>query len=190
MIRNLISTAIAAVMCLAAATVSAQNTETHLPNDMFSQYSTANGPSTTTAGIYPAPHYSPSLGAQSYYTYQPLMPHEMMYAHSRNYFNYYNTNQCGLPDSVNKTSVRWISGTNHIAPIRQSHCLSNLTYRLQAHKYGLSDGNCGANDCGGQFGRSKKFFNHGKIGCRGGECGQSSCESGCSANLSDGTLNR
>ena len=191
MIRNMISTAVAAVMCLTAATAVAQNTETHLPNDMFSQYASASGASAINAGIYQAPHYSPALGGHSYYTYQPLMPHEMMYAHSRNYFNYYNTNQCGHPDSLTKTSIRWQSGQNHIAPIRQSHCLSNLTYRLQAHKYGLNCGNCGDNDCGGQCGRSKKFFNHGKMGCRSNECGQkSSCDSGCSANLSDLTLNR
>lgn len=121
MIRNMILTAIAAVMRLAASTSSAQNTETGLPNDMFSQYATAKAPGEISAGIYSALHYSHALAAQSYYTYQPLMLHEMIYAHSRTYINYDGTNQCVHPDSLNKTSVRWISGTNHIAPIRQRH---------------------------------------------------------------------
>ncbi len=145
MIRKLfIAIAIAAVTCFVADPVSAQY-DNNPGNDLFSQYVTPNGPNMTTAGMYPAPHYVPPMGAQSYYTYQPLMPHEMMYQHSRNYFNYYSTDpNNGSPNAVNKTSVRWYSGTNHIGPLRHTHGLSDLCYRIHSRKYGL---NCGGGGC-------------------------------------------
>jgi hypothetical protein len=147
MIRHLfIATAVLAVTCLAAAPASAQFGQVNAPGNLFSQYVTPNGPNALTAGMYPAPHYSPALGAQSYYTYQPLMPHEMMYQHSRNYFNYYGSNNCGAQDSLNKTSVRWYSGTNHIGSLTRTRGLSDLSYRLQSRLYGLNRGGCG--DCG------------------------------------------
>ena len=79
MIRKLlIASATAACLCVMVAPVSAQFGQGNSSNNLFSQYST-QGAGTNTAGIYPAPYDSPRLGAQSYYTYQPLMPHEMMY---------------------------------------------------------------------------------------------------------------
>lgn len=201
MIRHLfIATAVVAVTCLAAAPVSAQFENSNAPNDLFAQYATPNGPNMTTAGMYPAPHYSPALGAQSYYTYQPLMPHEMMYQHSRNYFNYYSTNGCGAPDSVTKTSVRWFSGTNHIGPLKHSHGLSDCFYRIHSRWYGLSG--CDDGNCDGQSRQGHRLRNHGSRhgsrhgGCSscgsdcGGDCQNGGCASGCSANLSDSTLQR
>ena len=76
---------VAAVM-LASIAVSADQAHAQAP--LFSQYTT-QGAGSPSAALYPAPHWSPILGAESYYTYQPLMPHEMMYQHSRNYYNYY-----------------------------------------------------------------------------------------------------
>ena len=107
MIRTFIfATALVAISCLTVAPASAQLGEGNTPNNLFMQYTAGN------AGMYPAPHYAPSLGAQSYYTYQPLMPHEMMYQHSRNYYNYYNTGgYFGGNNALNKTSVRWQSGS-------------------------------------------------------------------------------
>lgn len=138
MIRNLfLATAVVAVTCLAATPVSAQFDDSQPASDLFSQYTTPSGPSMTTAGMYPAPHYAPAMGAQSYYTYQPLMPHEMMYQHSRNYFNYSGADACGFPDSVNKTSVRWFSGTNHIGQLKLTHGLSDCGYRLHSRRLGL-----------------------------------------------------
>jgi hypothetical protein len=152
MIRNLFfATAVVAVTCLAAAPVSAQFSDSNPNGDLFAQYVTPNGPNMTTAGMYPAPHYVPPMGAQSYYTYQPLMPHEMMYQHQRNYFNYYSTNgSSGAPDAVTKTSVRWFSGVNHIGSLKHSGRLSDLGYRIHARKYGLgSAGSCDGNCTGG-----------------------------------------
>jgi hypothetical protein len=92
MIRNMVLTAIAAVVCLDASISSAQNTETGLPSDMFSQYATAKAPGEISAGIYSAVRHSHAPAAQSYCTYQPCMPHELVYTHSRTYFNYGGTN--------------------------------------------------------------------------------------------------
>jgi hypothetical protein len=205
MIRNLfITTALMAVICLAAAPVSAQMSDGNAPNYLFSQYATPNGPNMTTAGMYPAPHYSPQLGAQSYYTYQPLMPHEMMYQHSRNYFNYYSTNgynTSGSPDSVTKTSVRWQSGTHHIAPLRGLHGFSGFHYRIHSRMYGLNR-DCGGGDVdcdGSSFGKKRRHRHHGSRGCRNGNCDTcdvygetecNSCASGCIANLNDSSLQR
>lgn len=54
------------------------------------------------AAAYPAPFPTPSLVGHTYYTYQPLMPHEWLYKHHRSYHQYYN-NGMGL----NRTIVKW-----------------------------------------------------------------------------------
>ena len=41
------------------------------------------------AQMYVAPRPVPPLVGHSYYTYQPLLPHEFMYPHYRTYRNYY-----------------------------------------------------------------------------------------------------
>jgi len=95
---------------------------------LFAQYYTPAGTSTANAEMYPAPHPVPAHVGNSYTTYQPLMPHEMMYTHSRNYYNYYASpasfycDMCGghhhRPGyGFNKTTVRWQSGTNAVAPL-------------------------------------------------------------------------
>jgi hypothetical protein len=195
MIRHLfVAASLVAISCVAATPAMAQFGQGNLANNLFSNYATQAGPSTTTAGMYPAPHYSPSLGAQSYYTYQPLMPHEMMYQHSRNYYNYYNTGGymgagagCGTSNALNKTSVRWQSGTNHMGPLPFSTGLGDLNYRIQNRKYKINGGG----------GRVRGTRLQGGLGCTDGNCGGSGfsaaggCASGgCTANLSDDTLNR
>ncbi len=96
--------------------------------NLFSQYYTQPGVSIAHAEMYPAPHPVPAHVGQTYYTYQPLMPHEMMYPHSRNYYNFYASpnsfycNMCGGPTyqpgyGMTKTTVRWQNGCNHIAPL-------------------------------------------------------------------------
>ena len=54
------------------------------------------------AAAYPAPFPTPSMVGHTYYTYQPLMPHEWLYKHHRSYHQYYN-NGMGL----NRTIVKW-----------------------------------------------------------------------------------
>ena len=170
MIRNyVIATVVTAAMFVAAAPVSAQFGTGNSPNNLFSQYATQPGASMTTAGMYPAPHYVPAQMGQSNYTYQPLMPHEMMYQHSRNYYNYYNTGGYrGGYDSLNKTSVRWQSGHNHMGQLPFSGAWAQaIKWKCAKNRYCL-DGNC---DGGGSRVRH---------GCVGGHCHQgANCESGC-----------
>ena len=99
------------------------------PNNLFSQYYT-QGNASAHAAMYPAPHPVPSHVGAAYGTYQPLMPHEMMYAHRRDYYNYYASPEsfycetCRGPGErydpgygYTKTTVRWQSGCNSVAPL-------------------------------------------------------------------------
>jgi hypothetical protein len=47
---------------------------------------------------YPAPYPTPNLVGHTYYTYQPLMPHEFLYHHHRTYHQYYNRGNGFEPD--------------------------------------------------------------------------------------------
>jgi hypothetical protein len=53
-------------------------------------------------GIYPAPLPVPAHVGHTYYTYQPLMPHEFLYQHHRTYHRYYNEGR-----GLTRTSVHW-----------------------------------------------------------------------------------
>ena len=45
----------------------------------------------TPAAMYPAPHPTPPRVGHTYYTYQPWMPHEQMYAHRYTQHQYYDS---------------------------------------------------------------------------------------------------
>ena len=139
-----------AVLAFTSQSASAQIGEGNLPNYLFSQYTT-QGQGGATAGKYPAPHPVPSYVGESYYTYQPLMPHEMMYEHQRNYYNYYNDGSFkGGGPSLNVTSVRWQNGsTGGYRPLPLSnYYLSKLQYGLASRAYCLG-GDCGLGIGGG-----------------------------------------
>ena len=151
---------IVAVCCLIAVTLVSetsfsQTSQGNLPDKLFSQYTTQGGASTATAGLYPAPHPVPQNVGSSYYTYQPLMPHEMLYTHSRNYFNYYNdSSYLGGGGSLNITSVRWQNTHAGLAPLPFSNQrIQALQYRFAKKAYCI-DGNCSG---GGGF-----FRRHGR----------------------------
>ena len=55
-----------------------------------------------TAQMYPSPHSTPDPAIQTYYTYQPWLPHEHLYQHNRNYLHYHS-----WPYGVTNTSVSW-----------------------------------------------------------------------------------
>jgi hypothetical protein len=185
MIRNfLYATAMVAVWSVSAASVSAQFGDGNSPNNLFSQYYTQPGASAVQAGMYPAPHWVPSYVGHSYYTYQPLMPHEMMYQHSRNYYNYYNTGgYYGGADALNKTTVRWQSGSNHMGPLPFS---GNLMQKIKWHHYSnryCLNGDCsGLGSCGGHcsglhgVGGRLHGALHGH--CHHGQCHQGNCDPG------------
>lgn len=144
----------------------------NLTNNLFQQYYTPAGASQVTAGLYPAPHWVPANGGHTYYTYQALMPHEMMYQHSRNYYNYQagpeayyqDMCQCGGGGSLNITKVRWQSGANHMGSLPFTmDPLAKLQYSRASRRYGLSNG-------------SNSLLNRG--GCATGGCATGECGSG------------
>ena len=213
MIRKiLVATVCVAVLGLTDHCTAQRNGQEYL----FAQYYTQQGASSAHAEMYPAPHPVPAHVGGSHYTYQPLMPHEMMYTHSRNYYNYYATpssfycNMCGGHHrgpayGLNKTSIRWQSGTNSIAPLPGTlfpfQKFQNLLYRH--HHAGPQPGNClhqrlwrSLTSCGSHG------HGCGRGGCQSGSCGSGSyfadggydmydtgCETGCDSGCSDCAAN-
>ena len=167
-----------ACVALASNSAQAQIGQGNYPNHLFAQYTT-QGQGGLSAGKYLAPHPVPSHVGHSYRTYEPLMPHEMMYEHQRNYFNYYNDNSFrGGGPSLNITSVRWQNGSQGVRPLALSNnYIAKLQYGLAKRAYGLGDdgggigsglGGCLDGSClgGGQL-RGKL-----KSKCAGGRCGR------------------
>lgn len=57
------------------------------PDLFYNYYVPPTPPNQIGATMYPCPNTSiPPLVGHTYYTYQPLMPHEFMYKHSRTYW--------------------------------------------------------------------------------------------------------
>lgn len=56
------------------------------------------------AAMYVAPRPVPQTVGHTYYTYQPLMPHEFMYSHYRTYRKAYDDGR-----GINRTNVKWYS---------------------------------------------------------------------------------
>ena len=64
-------------------TISYQN-----KNDLFYNYYEGPNPSGVTAGMYVSPLPVPPRVGHTYFTYQPLMPHEYLYRHTRTHYSY------------------------------------------------------------------------------------------------------
>lgn len=62
------------------------------------------------AQLYIAPHPVPAEVGHTFYTYQPLMPHEMLYPHHRYYHRYYDGGR-----GLNRTSVHWSKSPSYMA---------------------------------------------------------------------------
>ena len=54
------------------------------------------------AQLYVAPQPVPAVVGHTYFTYQPFMPHELLYPHHRTYYRYYNGGR-----GLTRTSVSW-----------------------------------------------------------------------------------
>lgn len=78
------------------------------PNDLFYNYYVGPNPSGTAAGMYVSPQPVPPAMGHTYTTYQPFMPHEMMYGHKRSYF----THHPGA--GWTRTNVRYGAYGNHV----------------------------------------------------------------------------
>lgn len=147
--KQLISKIAIALVALAVlpAAVQAQTADdqsAHLFHNMY----TGGASSQYTAGMYPAPHPTPRIAGHTFYTYQPLMPHQMMYEHTRTYYNTYggpemfyqnpcSNGRCGDlygGAGVNKTTVVWQHGGTFATPYPFSiHPLQNLRFRIGHH---------------------------------------------------------
>ena len=73
------------------------------PHDLFRQYYAPNNCGGPVAALYPAPHAVPEMVGHTYYTYQPLYPHEFLYPHHRTYHRYYDDGR-----GLTRTSVKWM----------------------------------------------------------------------------------
>ncbi len=72
--------------------------------DLFYNYYAWPSCSGVGAELYISPRPIPPHVGHTYITYQPLMPHEFLYAHHRTYHRYYNGGQ-----GLNRTSVHYRS---------------------------------------------------------------------------------
>jgi len=57
-------------------------------NDLFANYQVGPHPSGTAAQMYVSPLPVPAQVGHTYTTYQPLMPHEYVYKHTRSHYAY------------------------------------------------------------------------------------------------------
>lgn len=106
---NLIALAgLVAFGCAGAA--NGQDFTANAPRLFANQY-TQGYANQATAQMYIAPVPVPEWVGHTYYTYQPLYPHEMMYKHTRRYHSYYENGR-----GLNSTKVHYapsIMGTIH-----------------------------------------------------------------------------
>ena len=70
--------------------------------DLFYNYYVPGTCGGVPAAMYLAPHPVPPLMGHTYITYQPFMPHEMLYTHHRSYYRYYDGGR-----GMTRVNVRW-----------------------------------------------------------------------------------
>ncbi|MCA9131941.1 MAG: hypothetical protein KDA45_02250 [Planctomycetales bacterium] len=92
---------VVAVLSIATRTASAQEYYGSGPQLFANQY-TQGAMNQATAKMYVAPVPVPEWVGHTYYTYQPLYPHEMLYAHTHRYHSYYDNGQ-----GLNSTRVHY-----------------------------------------------------------------------------------
>ena len=66
------------------------NYRNYADQDLFYNYYVGNNCGGMGAELYLSPRPVPPFVGHTYITYQPLMPHEFLYAHDRTYHRYYN----------------------------------------------------------------------------------------------------
>lgn len=59
--------------------------------DLFANYYAYPHAGGIPAQMYLSPYPTPPIAGRTYITYQPLMPHEFLYCHHRNYYTYHPT---------------------------------------------------------------------------------------------------
>ena len=72
---------------------------------LFQNYYAPSNRGGISAPLYTAPVQVPALVGHTYGTYEPLMPHEMLYRHNRTYYRYYDGGR-----GLTRTRVVWWRG--------------------------------------------------------------------------------
>jgi hypothetical protein len=94
----------------AASQADAQTRQTTAGDLFYNYYVPPVGPCSVGAELYLCPRPVPPWVGYTYITYQPLMPHEFLYQHSRVYY----TSHEDAPPT--KTTVRWRSSGFKVPP--------------------------------------------------------------------------
>lgn len=95
--------------------------------DLFYNYYAQPGPyNGAAAGMYTCPRPVPPFVGQTWVTYQPWMPHEMMYKHERSYYTY------NPGAGWRRTNVRY--GT---CGLRLEDCVMDLRFPMSNNIWGL-----------------------------------------------------
>ena len=98
-------------------------------SNLFYNYYPNTMAGVNSASLYPTPYPTPIVAGHTYYTYQPLYPHEYLYEHRRVYYNAYAGPEAFYQDpgrmgygcgnqgyGLNKTTVVWQAGPLAIGP--------------------------------------------------------------------------
>lgn len=93
---------IAAGLLMCGLMGSAQGQETVTDPQLFGNHYTQGNANQATAQMYIAPQPVPAWVGHTYYTYQPLYPHELMVPHKHRYHNYYDNGR-----GLNRTGVHY-----------------------------------------------------------------------------------
>ncbi len=153
--------------------------QTPLAANLFYNYYTQGANNQVNAQMYLAPRPVPAYVGHSYYTYQPLMPHEHMYSHVRNYYKWYAGPEAFYNQAcnghcpgggLNKTTVVWSSNRNYVGPLVSSLAPFNRWhYRIANHWYCPETAKKALNP----YGANLRLRGSLRGGCAGGNCGGS-----------------
>ncbi len=100
-IKHTIVAGVALALLGTVQSASAQDYYANAPQLFANQY-TQGYANQATAEMYVAPVPAPAWAGHTYYTYQPLYPHEMMHAHHERYHSYYDGGR-----GLNSTKVHY-----------------------------------------------------------------------------------
>ena len=111
------------------------------------------------AARYVAPHPVPANVGISYYTYQPLMPQEFLYRHSRTYWTAGSNSPDACGDSnggaLTRTSIRWQSTGYHMGNLPScGKAFERCRYKWATRRYNASQQNGGGQCVTGDGGNS------------------------------------
>ncbi len=135
--------------------------------DLFYNYYPNTTVGVSSASMYPAPGPTPAVVGHTYYTYQPLLPHEYTYQHQRTYYSHWGHGQMYNP--------RAYGNCNSCAPGGNGMTRTTVVYHHAPFSYYNNPGHIGGHLPFSIFpGQNiRGWFNH---GYRGNGCGCGNCQ--------------